>query len=158
MKITAVAITNILQFLAQTPQRLHRVSHILDNSQLQHKPDKKSWSASEVLAHLRACADVWGNTIEAMLTQDTPTLKHVSPRTYMRKTDYLQQNFHESLAAFTQQRSQLLARLEGGETADWSRAAIIKERQHTVFSQARRMALHEITHCEQLEHRVDRLK
>ena len=28
---------------------------------------------------------------------------------------------------------------------------MIKDRRHTLFSQAQRMALHEVTHCEQLE-------
>ena len=40
---------------------------------------------------------------------------------------------------------------------DWSRGAMIKDRRHTVFSQARRMALHEVTHCEQIEGLVKRL-
>jgi len=34
---------------------------------------------------------------------------------------------------------------------DWSRAAIIKGREHTVFTQVRRMAMHENVHCEQIE-------
>ena len=37
------------------------------------------------------------------------------------------------------------------EFADWSRGAMIKDRRHTIFSQAWRMALHEVTHNEQIE-------
>jgi hypothetical protein len=35
--------------------------------------------------------------------------------------------------------------------ADWSRDAEIKDRPHTVFNQARRLAMHEAAHCEQIE-------
>jgi hypothetical protein len=34
---------------------------------------------------------------------------------------------------------------------EWSRGAMIRKRRHTIFSQARRMALHEVTHNEQIE-------
>ena len=151
MKATTDEIKHVLHLLAETSHRFSAIGENLNNAQLQHKPDAKSWSANEILAHLRACADVWGDMIEAMLTQDKPTLRHLSPRTYIRKTDYAQQNFHDSLSAFGEQRSHLLDKLSKLELADWSRAAMIKERQHIVFTQARRMALHEVTHCEQIE-------
>ena len=151
MQITTVHIENTLHLLAQTPQRLTAAGNVLDTAQLQYRPNKKVWSANDILAHLRSCADVWGDTIEAMLAQENPTLHHLSPRTYLRKTDYPQLNFHRSLQAFSSQRALLLAKLHQLETADWSRSAIIKERQHTVFSQARRMAHHEVTHCEQVD-------
>ena len=62
-----------------------------------------------MLAHLRACADVWGDCIVAMITQDTPTLRAVDPRTWIRQTDYLAQDFEPSLHAFATQRTALLA-------------------------------------------------
>jgi hypothetical protein len=37
------------------------------------------------------------------------------------------------------------------EFAGRSHGAMIKKRRHTVFSQARCMALHELTDCEQIE-------
>ena len=157
MKATTAEIENVLHLLAETPRRLSTMCRSLSHTQLQHKPDDKSWSANDILAHLRACADVWGDSIEAMLAQDKPALPHLSPRTYIRKTDYPQLDFHESLPAFAQQRCQLLNMLNNLERADWSRAAMIKERQHTIFTQARRMAHHEITHCEQLEALVKKL-
>ncbi len=86
-----------------------------------------------------------------MLAEDHPTLPHVSPRTWVRKTDYLKLDFHESLQAFVHQRAELLDTLKNLNFEAWSRGAIIKGRNHTVFSQARRMAHHENEHCEQLE-------
>jgi hypothetical protein len=33
-----------------------------------------------------------------MLTEDHPTIRYVSPRGWIKKTDYLQQNFRETLS------------------------------------------------------------
>lgn len=151
MAATSTEITDVLESLAETPRRIEAVVKGLQDDRLQAKPDEKSWSANDILAHLRACADVWGKSIDDMLEQDYPTLRHVSPRTYMRKTDYAQRAFHESFQAFADQRAALLRRLENLDVDDWSRGAVIKDREYTVLSQARRMAQHEDVHCEQIE-------
>jgi uncharacterized damage-inducible protein DinB len=151
MEVTSTEIEQVLKSLAETPHRLATASSGLESARLQSKPDEKSWSANDILAHLRACADVWGNSIQAMLAQEAPTLRHVSPRTWIRKTDYLELTFSESFQAFADQRNQLLNTLKNLDFEAWSRGALIKERRHTVFSQARRMAHHENEHCEQIE-------
>ena len=150
MKVTQAGIDEVMGLLQETVARLTAVSHH-PATQLHHQPDPKTWSANNILAHLRACADVWGETIEAMLAQETPTLRHISPRTYLKKTNYPRISFDESFTAFLQQRQTLLKTLQGLAFLDWSRDAIIKDRQHTIFSQCRRMALHEQGHCEQIE-------
>jgi hypothetical protein len=125
------------------------------DSRLHLKPDEDVWSANDILAHLRACADVWGKSIQAMITQDHPTVRYVSPRTYMRKTDYPQLDFRQSLAAFTTQRTDLLALLDALEPESWSRGAtftgITREREQTVLSYAQRIASHETEHLDQIE-------
>jgi uncharacterized damage-inducible protein DinB len=151
MKITTVAIENVLQLLSETPQRIAAATGALNDDQLHLQADKKSWSANDILAHLHACADVWGETIAAMLQDDEPALNHVSPRTYLKKTDYLERPFHDLFMSFVDQRRKLLLALHDLEFSDWSRGAMIKDRRHTIFSQARRLALHEVTHNEQLE-------
>ena len=65
-----------------------------------------------MLAHLRACADVWGGHIEAILAEDKPTRQGVNPRTWINKTNYPNQKFQPSLRAFTKQRAELLAVIE----------------------------------------------
>ena len=151
MEITQQGIEDVLQLLAETPQRIKIATAGATPAQLTAKPDSKSWSVNEILAHLRACVDVWGETIDRMLTEDHPTLRHISPRTYMRKTDYAQLPFVESWAVFVTERAALLETLKLLTPEQWSWSATIKERQHTVFSQARRMSLHEEGHCAQIE-------
>lgn len=151
MEMTQHDIDEIVRLLARTPERLTAVAHTRPPTQLQTGPDAETWSANDILAHLRACADVWGQHIEAMLTQPTPTLRHLSPRTYLRQTNYSTLDFGPSFQIFCEQRTELLKKLHSLPLADWSRDAQIKERRHTVFSHARRMALHEVAHCEQIE-------
>jgi hypothetical protein len=106
--VTSVEIEALLQILANTPRHLATVSRGLSDARLQLKPDADSWSANEILAHLRACADVWGQSIQTMLDQDHPALRYISPRAWIRKTDYPQLAFQPSLQAFTRQRKALL--------------------------------------------------
>ncbi len=151
MRITEQEIEEVLQLLAETPRRITVATANVTPEQLQVKTDAQSWSANEILAHLRACADVWVRTIERMLTEEQPTLRHLSPRTYLRKTDYVDLPFAESWAVFVAERVALLERLQPLTLEEWARSAVIQGRQHTVFSQARRLALHEAEHCAQIE-------
>jgi len=69
----------VLTLLAQTPPRTAVLTADLRPEHLHATPPDGGWSAREVLAHLRACADVWGDCSAAMVTHDTPTLRAVKP-------------------------------------------------------------------------------
>ena len=86
-----------------------------------------------------------------MLTQDNPTLGYISPRSYIKKTNYLELAFPESFQAHEKQRNELLKTLKNLSFRDWSRSAIIKERTETVFSYTLYLTQHETAHCEQIE-------
>lgn len=90
-----------------------------------------------------------------MITRHNPTLRYISPRSWIRKTDYLELEFRGSLKAFADQRRELLRALKDLRMADWSRSATFtattKGREQTVFSYACRIAEHEKKHCDQIE-------
>lgn len=155
MNATSDKIATYLKMLEETPQRIRAACDGHSAEELQTKPDSKTWSANEVVAHLRACVDVWGKDIRRMLAEDCPTLRHLSPRTWTRKTDYAEQSFAESFAIFVKEREELLALLAELPHEDWSRSASViqngKERKHTIFMRVRQMALHEEGHCKQIE-------
>ena len=151
MNITPNEIEKYLSLLYDTSRRLTKATQGFDDLRLQYKIDKKAWSVNDILAHLRSCADVWGGSIEAMLAEDRPTLPYRHPRQWIKKTNYPDLLFQESFQAFQMQRKNLLNVLNNLSFEDWSRAAIINQREHTVFSQTRRMALHEDVHCQQIE-------
>ena len=55
-----LTIEQILTLLAATPARLADLTDDLPPAQLLAPPEPGEWSARDVLAHLRACADMWG--------------------------------------------------------------------------------------------------
>jgi hypothetical protein len=146
----------VLALLAETPPLIAALTAGLGPEQLHASPGDGEWSANEVLAHLRACADVWGGCIVTIVSQDTPTLRAVSPRTWIRKTDYLDQAFMPSLQAFAAHRTALLAVLKSLGPEDWSRRALVtgagKVLERTVLSYAQGLANHERPHLEQIQH------
>jgi hypothetical protein len=143
-----------LALLAEGPRRIAALTAGLAQAQLQTAPNEKEWSANEVLAHLRSCADVWGGCIATIIAEDRPTLRAVNPRTWIKKTDYLEQEFQPSLRSFTTQRAGLLAVLESLPPEGWTRAATVtgagKVLERTVLSYAQWMALHEQPHVKQI--------
>jgi hypothetical protein len=153
--MTTTDTEQLLELLADTPHRLASLSRSLEDERLSFKPDETAWSANDILAHLRACADVWGKSILAMIAQDHPTLRYVSPRTWMRKTNYPEQDFHHSLHAFTRQRMELVQALKALQPAGWSRGATFtattKGREQTILSYVQRITDHEHEHAQQLE-------
>lgn len=151
MKATLPEIEEYLDLLEETPRRIKRLTGSMAEARLQRRTAKEKWSVNDILAHLRSCADVWGDSIAAMLAEANPRVPYRHPRQWIKKTDYLRLPFQDSFQAFAMQRRKLLKALKSLSFEDWSRAAIIQGREHTVFTQVRRMAMHEGVHCEQIE-------
>lgn len=132
------------------PARIARVARGLDARALRRKPTPDAWSGQEIVAHLRACATVWGGSIERMLAEDHPTIRYVSPRGWIRKTDYLDRDFGESLSAFARDRKRLVAMLRALDRRGWSRGATFTGttlgRDGTVLSYVQRIGDHELSH------------
>ena len=61
MPSTSLTIERVLTLLRDVPTRIAVLTTDLSPEALQRRPTPDEWSANEVLAHLRACADVWGN-------------------------------------------------------------------------------------------------
>ena len=86
MKVDPAEIEMVLKLLAATPRDLESVSKGLDHRRLHRRTDDEPWTANDFLAHLRACANVWGKSIMAMIAQDHPTLRYVSPRIWIKRS------------------------------------------------------------------------
>jgi hypothetical protein len=144
----------VLTLLAETPSRLEATTAGLTPAQLRTAPTDDEWSANDVLAHLRACADVWGGCIATIIAEEQPTLRAVNPRTWIEQTAYRELEFRPSLRTFTTQRAELLAVLDLLPPAGWSRAATVtgagKALERTVLSYARWLAEHERPHVKQI--------
>lgn len=150
-----LAIEQNLTLLAATPSRLADLAEGLSPAQLLTPLEPGEWSARDVLAHLRACDDMWGKYIVQILSEDHPTIKAVNPTTWIKKTNYLEQEFQPSLQAFTAQRDKLLAVLKPLPPEAWSRVATVtgvgKPHERTVHTYAQWLANHEQSHFKQIE-------
>ena len=162
MNATPGEIETKLTALAETPSFIADVSGGLKEVELRLSPAPGEWSMTELLAHLHACAEIWGDDIARMLTRDEPTFTKPHPRQVMKETRFLTTSFADSIAAFTSLRELLLNELRSLEDEQWERGATINQRRRTVFTQMRRMALHESIHRDQFRelkafHAADRM-
>ena len=148
-------IEKILTILKETPPRLTELTAGLAPAQLYTAPGDGEWSVNEILAHLRACSDMWGDRyIATIIAEDQPTVKAMNPLTWIKKTDYLAQEFQPALRAFTEQRRNLLTKLEPLPPAAWMRTNTLlgagRPLQQTLMSHADGLARHERTHLKQI--------
>ncbi|MCX6591848.1 MAG: DinB family protein [Acidobacteria bacterium] len=147
--------TSVVELLETTRRHIVSATRKFSESELNWKPAADAWSVNEVLAHLRCCADLWGESIEKILTQDQPSFRYVSPRGWIAKTNYLELEFNTSVRAFDQQRKDLLQTLRALPVEAWLRRAHVKAgtgvREETVLSYTKRLAEHELGHCQQID-------
>lgn len=162
MSSRALTPEQTLSLLAETPRRLTTLAESLTAAQLRAAPGQDEWSANDVLAHLRACADVWGGCIATIIAEDSPTLRAINPTTWIKRTNYPGLDFQPSLHAFATQRAELLAVLEPLPQEGWSRAATVtgagKVLTRTVLSYAQWMAEHERPHIKQVARVISTLR
>ncbi len=156
-----LTIQQVLALLDETPRRIAALTAGLAPAQSRTAPYHDGWSTNDVLAHLRACADVWGNCMAAVIAEDAPTLRAVNPRTWILKTDYLDLEFRPSLRTLAKQRDERLAVLKPLPREGWSRTATVtgagKVLERTVLFYGQWMAGHERPHVKEIERIVDAL-
>ena len=154
MPRSSFSIEEVLSLLAETPTRISALTEGLASAQLRTTSSSDEWSANDVLAHLRSCADMWGGYMMTILAEDRPTIRAVNPRAWIKQTDYLALEFAPSLRAFTTQRAALLAILEPLPPEGWARTATVtgagSPLQKTVLDYAERLARHEQPHIKQI--------
>jgi hypothetical protein len=158
----SLTIAQVLTQLAEGPARIAAMTDSIASAQLHTSPTPGEWSLNEVLAHMRACADVWGKCITAMLAEDRPTLRAVNPRSWIKQTNYRELEFQASLRAFTVQRAELLAVLQPVPPEAWSRSATVtgagKVLERTVLFYAHWLATHERSHVKAIARIVETMR
>ena len=112
-----LTVDQVIEQLQATAPRITELTAGLTPVQLR-LPSDGEWSANDVLAHLRACADVWGSCIVSII-KGAPALRAVNPLTWIEKTDYRSLDFTRSLRTFGRQRAELLDVLRLAARGDW---------------------------------------
>ena len=141
--------------LAAHPRRIAAATARASASRLRTERILGEWTAVDVLAHLRCCADARGDFIPRILATKRPTLRAIDPRTLFKTTPYRALEFADSLRAFTRQRARHLKLLRSLSDAEWERTAIVTggglARERTVFFYAQWLARHEPAHVRHIE-------
>jgi len=152
----------ILTLLSATPIEIAQITDGYDEVQLQRAPAPDAWSARDIVAHLRACATVWGRSIDRMLAEAHSTIRYVSPRGWIKRSDYLSHDFRTLLPSFAAERATLLATLRPLDPRGWTRTATFTGttlgKDATVLGYARRIADHEVGHLGQLRRTLESLR
>lgn len=147
-------IDEILDRLRDAPLQMAIVAREATPEQLRTTPAPDEWSAVDILAHLRACADVWGSCIEQILAEDHPTIRAINPRRWIKQTDYRELEFQPSLDVFIRQRAELMTIVEPLPVAAYARTATItgagRPLERTLRSFAQRLVVHERPHIRQM--------
>jgi DinB family protein len=157
-----LTVDEIMSILRTTVPRLEALTDGLPPERLHASPGPDVWSANDNLAHLRASHDVLGGSILRILREDAPAWRRLSPRAWMRKTDYPSWAFGDAFAAFRQQRAELLAVLDPLPLAWWDRTARVTEPTGDVRDRTARfygdwLAGHERDHVEQVTELLEML-
>ena len=113
------------------------------------------WTAADVLAHLRCCADTFADVVPRILATERPRLEVVGPRDRMESSGYRELVFSSALRAFMHQRKRVLTILRALPPSGPSRSAIIVDRGRTrvriVGEYTDWLARHEERHVEHFE-------
>lgn len=144
----------VLDQLRSTPLRLRELTTGVPPETLRTSPGPDEWSANDVLAHLRACSDRWGEAATRIVEEDCPRIRGTEPRIWITKTDYPDLEFAPSLRAFVHQRKALLAVLDPLSPEGWQRTGTLvgagKPVDLTAHTYAERLARHERPHVRQI--------
>jgi len=104
---------------------------------------------------------MWGGYIGRMLAEAHPRIRVINPRTWIKRTNYLKQEFDHNLQAFTDQRAELLETLRVLSPEEWERTATMtgagKPLERNVRSYAESLAIHERPHLKQITHIAERI-
>jgi DinB superfamily len=98
---------------------------------------------------------VIGECMLRIVRQDQPSWRRLSPRTYIRRTDYPDWDFAPALQAFTEQRRELLSVLTPLPPEVWDRTAAVKispteVRARSLLFHGEWLARHEAEHLPQI--------
>ncbi len=148
-------VDEILDILRTSVPRIAALTDGVAPARLHASPGPDVWSVNDLLAHLRASHDVLGGSILRILREDAPSWRRLSPRAWMRRTDYPRWAFGPAFAAFKAQRADLLEVIAPLSPEVWARAARVTEptgeaRDRTAQFYGDWLAAHEREHLEQM--------
>jgi hypothetical protein len=141
--------------LEEHPKRIAAATNGVAPRRLRTEAILGEWSAVDIVAHLRACADARGDVIPEILSGEHASLRAIDPRKLIESTDYRELAFATSFGAFARQRARLVKLLRSLPPAAWSRSTTFTgfgtPRERSVLFYAQWVARHERAHVRHIE-------
>jgi hypothetical protein len=156
---TEANVARVMELLSETPGKLENLRQGLTSEQLGRPLGAGERSFTEDLAHLIHCEARSSEAIYQALLLEKPLFADIHPERQWGKLlrfDLLP--FPDLLAYFKLRRAVLLRVLSGLTDRAWTRSIREpgKQRQESVYWRARGLALHELDHLTDLEHKLNR--
>lgn len=115
----------VLHALEQFPSELRRLIVDPANKESLLKPAfDGGWGVVEILPHLKDWELIYLDRVEAILSEDRPSLPGFDDTLWSIERDYRDQDPYETFAAFAGLREQLVERLKSAGTSDWERIGV----------------------------------
>jgi uncharacterized damage-inducible protein DinB len=148
-------------FMASTDEQMERMARTADDfaaavtqvpdAQLSRRPDATSWSAKEVVCHMRDTEESFMARFQAILAMEEPKFLPVEPDRWAAERQYQRNDTAEALAAFRARREESLRFLRALTPAQWERGGIHATRgRMTARDFVGLMAWHDDNHLDQL--------
>ncbi len=153
-ELTPANIGKVIILLAEIPEKLASLSQRFPGEQLYQPMAPGERSFTEVVAHLLHCEARTSEAIYLALLTDEPLVADVHPeRQWGKLVRYDLLECTDLLAYFSLRRTVLQRVLTSLTAAQWARTIreAGKQRQETVYWQARALALHELAHVSEIE-------
>lgn len=159
--ITESNIARIMDFLSDTPRKLHDLCSRFSDEQLVKPLGAGERSLTENLAHILHCEAISSEFIYLALLKDEAIFYDIHPeREYGKLLQYDLFPFKSLLDYFIFRRTVLLRVLASLKIEQWSRSISEKgkKRKESVYWRARSIALHELEHMNDIENRLAKLE
>ena len=151
-----------LVLLAEHPARIAGAVAGVPAARLTRVAMLGEWTAVDVLAHLRCCADAGGGMIERLLGAPGGRIPGIDQRTAMETSPYRRLGFAASLRRYHEQRDALVQRLGRLDDRDWTVSARVfgtgATRERSVMDYVTWLARHEEVHIPQFDRLGRRLR
>jgi hypothetical protein len=146
-----------LERLARGPGEAARVLRGRSESKLTRRPEEKSWSAAEVICHLRDAEEHLLGWIRLVLALDEPPLVETGTAgRWAEERQYHRQHAGDAWSAFSARRDDTLALLQSLDEAGWTRAGRhARWGRVTVDDLVSLMAWHDDDHVDQMTRALD---
>ena len=119
---------------------------------LKRRPRPGKWSAHEHACHLATIHPVMFARLDLMLTDPRPRIVPYFPSTEEEEGALLKADLDQAMERFSNDRRQLVERLNSLSAEDWLRTAEHGEYTHySVFIMFRHLAMHDMFHAYRIE-------